>query len=190
MAVWTQLPQTPLQADWFNLASSIFPLNFSTWPQTNSRNVFSSSGSFLTLGSTASVDLYWTAWTKKWTYLHCTVFNSVTPSWLTHSPWDALKKILFSVLFSWELGTSYLWFMTQSVKSFSNFYFVCSSIRYHFQTWLLSLQTNLTLKVCTKGMSIIPPEGIKVCVTSAFQFDHTDWSLWMWSLIRAIRLLD
>jgi hypothetical protein len=46
----------------------------------------------------------------------------------------ALLSHLFPVLFSWELGVSYLWLLLLNLSDSS----LCPSIRHHFQTWLLS----------------------------------------------------
>jgi hypothetical protein len=39
------------------------------------------------------------------------------------------------------------------------------------------MQTNFTLKVYTKDMSVFHLEGLKVCGLCAFQPDHTDLGL-------------
>ena len=41
------------------------------------------------------------------------------------------------------------------------------------------LQTNFTLNVCIKDVSVFQPVGLKVYGVSIFQPDHTDLGLWM-----------
>jgi hypothetical protein len=69
------LAQTPLNADWFNLASFSFSLNCPSWPQltlATCSNLLALSSS---LASTTSADLRWTACKNSWTNstpVHCT----------------------------------------------------------------------------------------------------------------------
>jgi hypothetical protein len=71
----------------------------------------------------------------------------------------SLPACLSFVLFSWELGISYVWLILSNLSLIP---FVYPSIRHH----------CLGLKMYTKGMPALQPEGLKVFGMSAFQPGH------------------
>lgn len=92
------------------------------------------------LASSSSTDLHWTAWTYKWTQLHCTALAALPPSSLKCSTqnWLTLLALLlnsFSFLSycheSWAHPT---WLFLYKLSLL--YHFVCTSIRCHFQIWL------------------------------------------------------
>lgn len=105
----------------------------SGWLQTNSSNLFWSSGSFLFSGFNC---LRWPAlnFMNSQTQLHCIALTALTPNWLLSLTVLPLNS-LFAVLFPWELGISHLWLIISLIH-----HIFCPSIRYH----------CLGLKVCTQ----------------------------------------
>jgi hypothetical protein len=87
-----------------------------------------------------------------------------------------------SSLFWWESGVSHLWLILPNLSLTHHF---AHQLDTTFRHGCFLPSTNFTLKVCTKDMSVFQPERLKVCGTSAFQLDHTDLDLCMWSLARA-----
>ena len=83
------LVQTPLQDDWFNLASLSFSLNCSAWPQIHSGICSNLLACSCSLASTNSADQHCTARTHEQTQLQFTELNR--QNWT-----DFLPKLLLS----------------------------------------------------------------------------------------------
>lgn len=163
--------QTPLQADWFHLASFRFSLNCFSWPQTNSGNLFYSSD-FLFSGFNG---LCWCALNIRNSWrnsvpLHCTPCTDST-YWTSKLHWTEVN---------WQN-----WLNSTQLNSTHTIAFqldVLSNIAASFYK-----QTLSTLFMI-KCVSVFQSDRIKGVL---FQPDYRDQEvLWMWPLARVAMLLD
>lgn len=106
-----------------------------------------------TLASPVSAYQHWTTWTLKRSQRHSPALTALTPK--RFSPWAALEHLLPVLI---RVGQIFLWFIFLPAL-------VLDATFKH--DWFL-LQTNFSLKVYTKDMSMFQRGGLKVCRMSEF----------------------